>query len=337
MKTKEFKKIIKKSKSKIKRDGYKSYLSAVKTKIKNQGFRIDNVPKLSPLTEDEELTLEKKMVWVFSAPRSGSTWLGGKLLQHPENIIWYEPWIGFHLAAMAEQKQSENDEPKFERVYDENSESSSYFFSPTHKKNWMPALRKFILTRAYSESQTLSKNIIIKEPVGSQASDILMECFSNSKLIFLIRDGRDVVDSRIDMHRKNSWAGLKSINTPILRKRLIRWYSFQWNKIIERIYRAYENHNSKNRMLVKYEDLKKDPVIELKKIYDFLEIKIEEKELEKIVSTYDFKNIPDSEKGKGKFTRTAKIGGWMDNFSKEEQDLMISIMGKTLGKFGYRI
>jgi len=294
-----------------------------------------NVTKISQLTEEEENILEKKMVWIFAPPRSGTTWFGSQLLNHSSNIIWFEPWIGFHLAAMAEQKISENKEPQFERIIDANAKSDSYFFSSLHRINWLPALRKFILTRTYSEAQTLSKNIIIKEPVGAQASDILMECFPSSKLIFLLRDGRDVVDSRIDMHRKSSWANLRPLDTPQIRMRMIRWYSYQWKKIIERINKAYKNHSKDLRILVRYEDLRKNTENELQKIYKFLDIKIELDEIKKIVEKFSYENITNEQKGNGKFIRLASPGKWKENFSSEEIKLMEDVMESTLKKLGY--
>ena len=76
---------------------------------------------------------------------------------------------------------------------------------------------------------------------------------------------------------------------------------------------------------------------ELKKMYEFLGISIEDEEIQKIVAKYQFNKIPDSEKGPGKFIRIATPGAWKDHFSKEEQDLMHSIMSKTLQKWGYEI
>jgi stalled ribosome alternative rescue factor ArfA len=182
----------------------------------------------------------------------------------------------------------------------------------------------------------LEKNLVIKEPVGSHAADIIMECFPNSKLVFLQRDGRDVVASRIDMHGKNTWASLKTIN-PNQRIKSIKWYSYQWVKINERINRAYTNHNPDLRMVVRYEDLKKNTLSELRRIYHFLNIEITDNQLEEIISKHDFKKIPEKDKGQGKFYRSASPGGWKDNFEENEQDLMNSIMRKTLTQFGYSI
>ena len=68
-----------------------------------------------------------------------------------------------------------------------------------------------------------------------------------------------------------------------------------------------------------------------------MNIEINPTELSKLVEKYDFKNIPSDKKGPGKFTRSAKPGGWRENFSKEEQELMHKIMGETLEKMGYKI
>jgi len=326
-----------------------SFFSKIKKKVKNKNNEVfhfiksvnmmietKTIPKLDSLTEEQENILEKKMVWLFSPPRSGTTWIGSQLLRHPENIIWYEPWIGFHIGIVDNDKNVQQEEPQFERIYDTQSSSSSYFFSPHHKKNWQPALRKFILARAYSESQSLEKNLIIKEPVGSHSADIIMECFPNAKLIFLQRDGRDVVDSRLDMHGKETWANLKPIN-PKHRIKTIKWYSYQWVKINERIGKAFDNHNPELRLSIKYEGLKTNTLSELRRIYNFLDIEITDIQLEDIINKHDFKKISEKEKGQGKFYRSASPGDWKNNFNKEEQDLMNSIMKKTLKELNYKL
>jgi len=66
-----------------------------------------------------------------------------------------------------------------------------------------------------------------------------------------------------------------------------------------------------------------------------LQISIDDVELKKIIEKYDFKNIPSKKRGPGKFFRSAKVGGYKDNFSEKEQEIMISLMGETLKKAGY--
>ena len=270
---------------------------------------------------EEEALFEKKMVWIFGSPRSGSTWLGKQLLNHPENIFWNEPYLGVHFA-----------------IKSSHVNRNHYLFSESQKKNWLPELKKFILSCAYIHTQTRQKNLIIKEPNGSMGSGILLECFPNSKLIFLLRDGRDVVDSLIDAHRPNSWnkdLSSKILDSQIKRNVHIEKYSKTWVHLTNFVLSVYNNHNPHLRLLVKYENLRNDTFDEVKKIYNLLNIDIEDHEIEKLIEKYKFENISKSETGPGKMTRSAKPGNWEKNFSKEEKDLMKKVMGPTLRKLGY--
>jgi len=274
------------------------------------------------LTEEEEDILEKKIVWILSSPRSGTTWLAQRLLRNKSNVHWDEPLIGWHLNIHRDWHTSRDD----------------YVFSKQHKINWLPAFRKLFLARTYSQAQTLTKNILIKEPNGSKSADIFMEALPNSKLIHVLRDGRDVVDSLIDAHKPDSWQkDLKRfpLLTDNIRRNHIKKYSKDWCETLILLNNEYEKHNPDLRLFVKYEDLLIDTFTELKKIYQFLGISIEDDELRKIIKKYEFKNIPSSEKGSGKFNRSASPGKWKENFSEDEIKLMNSIMGKQLSKFNY--
>jgi len=282
---------------------------------------------LPSLTEEQESILEKRLIWVFGSARSGSTWLGVLLLSYYQNIIWSEPNLGRHLDAIGE--------PGFEKGP---VETESYFFSNRHKKSWMPLLRKLILTRAFSHAQMLDKNIIAKDPGGSGATSVIMECLPNSKLIFLLRDGRDVVDSIVDAHKEGSWAKTtKPIKSQEDMLRIIENNSKEWVSFTNNVLAAYNNQKKDLRLLVKYEDLRKNTFSELKKIYDFLDLKISDEELQKIITIYSFENIPPEKKGPGKFFRIASPGNWKNSFSSKEKELMNSIMGKTLEKMNYEI
>jgi len=104
---------------------------------------------------------------------------------------------------------------------------------------------------------------------------------------------------------------------------------------MDRIMKTFEQHDKKLRFLVKYENLRYNTLEELKKIYQFIGIEIDNGELEKIVNQYSFEKIPAELKGKNKVTRSASPGKWKENFSKEEQDLVNSIIDETLNKLGY--
>jgi hypothetical protein len=296
------------------------------------------IPTLPPLMENDENSLEQKIVWLVASPRSGTTWLGTRLLKHPKNIIWHEPLIGLHLGqlrgSMMDAVDYDNPDFKFDRVYDQQGESGEYFFSKLHKNNWIQPLRKLILARVFSQTQTIEKNVIVKDPVGCNGTDILLDALPNSKIIYLIRDGRDEVDSRIDMHSPKSWARLKILSGEN-RIKAIEYYSKIWVINNRHIYTAFNSHKNELKLLVKYENLLKNTFTELKKIYNFLNIQINDDELQSIIDLYDFNKIPSTERGPGKFNRSGQVGGWRNNFDSQEQDLMNKVMGTMLKHFGY--
>jgi len=298
-------------------------------------------PSLPSLTDEQEDVLEKKIVWLCAPPRSGTTWLGTQLMVHKENIIWHEPWLGLHLGVLrgtlVPGKDYEEKNYRFERVLDTQTDEGEYFFSEAHKNNWMPFLRKLILARTFSHTQLFTKNIIIKDPVGSNGMDIISECLPNSKILFLLRDGRDEVDSRMDMHKPDSWAKLRQFKSDQDRLDAIRYYSQLWIVNMKNIKKGFDNHNPKLKLKMKYEELINDTFINLKKIYEFINVKISDDELKKIIEINDFNNIPDSEKGSGKFNRSAKINAWKENFTEEEKAVMNTIMKNSLEEFGYQM
>lgn len=285
------------------------------------------------LTDSQEEILENKLIWILGSARSGTTWLGRDLLRHPNNILWDEPKIIQNIGQVKLSKSDNN------REFTTNPKS---FFSPMYKNVWSVHLRKLILARLFAHSQTLEKNVIIKEPIGVHDPDIVLQCLPKSKFIFLVRDGRDIVDSKIDTHFSNSWLRNKErtpreLKSQETKNKTILFYSKTWNTNMIEIKKTFDKHDPQLRTIVKYEDLLKKPFITLKKVYDFIGLSIERDELNKIIEASSFERIPESRKGPGKFYRSASPGNWKKNFSTSEQELMNSIMGKILQKFGYTV
>ena len=87
--------------------------------------------------------------------------------------------------------------------------------------------------------------------------------------------------------------------------------------------------------MVMYEDLRKNTKQELTKIFKFVGINMNDFQITEIVSKFSFENIPVEKKGAGKFARKASPGEWRNNFSKEEQDLIEKLLGKSLKELKY--
>jgi len=288
-----------------------------------------SMPKPKELSEEQENILEKNLVWVFASPRSGTSWLANELLTFQTHSM-DEPYVGHHLASIgiAQDRQE---------LIESHRKRSSYFFADFYKNTWTFYLRKLILNRIYAQFEDIDKKIIIKEPNGSMGADNIIECTPNSKIIFVLRDGRDVIDSLVDARSKKGWGtklGAKQINEGN-KTQFIERHANLWRIRTELLLSLFENHPSNLCHKVKYEDLRKNTKEELEKIYKFLEIDVPQEKLDEIVSKYSFENIPDSQKGSGKVRRSASPGKWKENFSEEEQKIMNEKMGETLKKLGY--
>ena len=282
--------------------------------------------EITELTPEQEVILEKNITWLFGTARSGTTWLALQLLQYRTKSI-SEPLLERHLSVPAGIQDL--------RFIDNPQKNPSYFFSEEYKKTWMFFLRKLILNRIFSEVQSIHKWIIIKELITWGGCEILSECLKNSKIIILLRDGRDVVDSGVEATSPGGFMTKKLGLNPKSRPAKIIEQSKIWTSATKDLLKSYDKKPKDLRYKIKYEDLRKNTLEELKKIYKFLEIDVPIDKLQKIVTNFTFENLPPEQKGPGKFARSATPGKWKDNFNDEEKKVMEEIMGPTLRMLGY--
>lgn len=284
------------------------------------------------LSSEEELTLEKNLVWIFADRRSGTTWLGQELLSYNTKFM-DEPLIGLHLGRLDPHKGG------FILTTELQKDHEDYFFSEKYKDVWKYYLRKFILNRIYSQFHDLTHKIILKEPTGSTGAKIISDCLPNSKSITILRDGRDVLDSKMDAFRKDGW-GTKKLGFPTLSKEerlsFIKTRAKQWVALIEILLKNHNERSEEVEFMIRYEELLEKTSEILKKLYQFIEIEISDEKINELVEKYSFKNIPEKDKGEGKFRRFATPGKWKENFDDDEKKVIDSIMGETLKKIDYQ-
>src|SRR5215217_1421583 len=86
------------------------------------------------------------------------------------------------------------------------------------------------------------------------------------------------------------------------------------------------------KVLIKYEDLRADTLGTIKRIYSDLEISVDEGELARSVEKHSWENIPEEEKGEGKFHRKATPGGWREDLTPEQVEIVERVAGPLLGE-----
>jgi hypothetical protein len=288
---------------------------------------------------------EDRLAWIFGSSRSGSTWLL-RMLAALDGVAGIDdPHLGHHLGVwrpISLAWATAEHPPALTTLDRVKHDKDSYFFSDRYRDVWAPALRSLIVERFDAQVRDQAAGgpgeplVVVKEP-GSHVADLLVSLFPASRLVFLLRDGRDVVDSWLAAYRKGSWA-LDEGAFPVTddgRESLVRWQSAVWAFRTDVVRRVFERHPADRRVLVRYEDLVAAPARELARICAYLAVDASADRLADVAAEFSYAAVPRSEKGDTKEIRSATPGGWRENLTSAEHDVMHEVMGPQLAELGY--
>ena len=162
------------------------------------------------------------------------------------------------------------------------------------------------------------------------------------RVVYLVRDGRDTIVSFYH-HRQG-------VGRPATMDELIQ------NSGAAKIpYGTWQNHVSAwlanpfqaPMIVIRYEDLKRDPVTELKRFCDFAGLERDTAFLKAVVETASFDKMKERESRYGihikgwqpsenhRFIRKGKVGGYTDEMSPETLKLFMSVAGDLLHQLNY--
>lgn len=317
-----------------------------------------------------DAALESKLVWIFGSPRSGSTWLLD-LLVHPlmpgagwnqselgvarregangavaEAIPINEPYIPHHLTPPLFQDQEASGDFANITINSFRHGQPDYFLADQYADVWRPHLRALVLARFGAQARRVAEAfsvrdpfVVIKEPNGSIGADFVMSLLPQSRLVFLLRDGRDVVDSIVDAQAPGGWLERpweeKSGDRAEQRLEIVKRQSTLWLARTEAVQRAYDAHPESLRLLIRYEELRHEPAALLERVDNWLGMRRGEQGRAGAIQWNDFDSYPSEAKGQGKPLRAARPGLWRENLSDAEQQAMDDIMGSKLAELGY--
>ena len=268
------------------------------------------------------------IVWIFGTGRSGSTWLGSMMEGLDGCAMWNEPLVGnlfgnFHYFRVGRRKTGRH-----------------YILGEPYKETWIGPMRDLVLGGAAARFPEVVEGgyLIVKEPNGSIGAPLLMEALPESRMIFLIRDPRDVVASSMDARSEGSWLSERREAQGRASKRdrnpnvYVRMRANSYVQQIEKTRQAYRAHGGR-KVLVRYEDLRADTLATMKRIYSELEMPVDERELARSVEKNAWENIPEEEKGEGKKRRKAKPGGWREDLTARQVEIVEDITAPLLNEF----
>jgi hypothetical protein len=275
-------------------------------------------PQITPRVE--------QLIWMLGSPRTGSTWLSKIMAELENQERWHEPYVGLLFGSFVYERLQDNDKLL---------NSPAFIMGEPYREVWLNSIKNFVLEGAKARYPELRRNqyLVIKEPNGSIGAPLLLEATPKSRLIFLIRDPRDVVASRLDAFKEGSWTQQdRSYGTQEELNEFTKRLAEDYFRMVSQVESAYETHPGK-KVTVRYEDLRQNPVDTLKTMYGTLGIEAAESQLKVAVMKHSWEQIPESEKGSGKFYRSAQPGGWRNDLSPEQIQIIENVTGPVLSKY----
>jgi hypothetical protein len=177
--------------------------------------------------------------------------------------------------------------------------------------------------------------VVIKEPHGSEGASLIFRALPRSRLLFLVRDARDVADSVLDM-----WQGETLKEGPARpsdedRLKVVSEAAQGWVTRVQSIREVFDSLPEAQRFFVRYEDLRPAPVPHLLRIFEWLGIEVASADVEAIADRLAFEKAPEEKRGPGRFLRAATPGLWRTNLREPEHAAIVSIAGDLLTELGY--
>lgn len=308
---------------------FKEGLSRSKRRISRKVYILKRSRRIPALGEAGSIGPEN-LVWIFGSARTGSTWLGAMMADLEGHAWWHEPMVGYLFGHLY-----------YERARARHKDE--HFILGGDERLWLNPVRGFVLGSANMRFPELGEDgyLVIKEPHGTLGAPLLMKALPESRMILLVRDPRDVVSSKMDAAREGSWAekaqkkrGQEKKNTSADRNpnAFVKSQAGRYVQLIELAQQAYDAHEGR-KVLVRYEDLTSDTTATMRRVYDALEIRVDDRDLARVVKKHAWENIPDRKKGSGKFYRKGSPGGWTEDLTPEQVQTVDSITAPLIDRY----
>lgn len=163
------------------------------------------------------------------------------------------------------------------------------------------------------------------------------------RVVVTVRDPRDALISEYWYVKKNAWhfehdrANAMSLNEYIdyhmnngsFRKSRLAWLS-SWLEV----------ENNIKILFIRYEDLLNQPLVEMRKVFDFYQIDMLDDELRLIVEKYSFNNRSGRSSGEEdtkSFMRKGVSGEWREVFSEEQKNAAVNGYEHIYMKLDYEL
>lgn len=262
------------------------------------------------------------IAWVTGCGRTGSTWLSEMLGEISSIRRWHEPYFGRFLKHIHERPADR--------------ERATSFFASEFDHVWMQGLRNLFHEMVAQRYPRIGEHsLIVKEVNTPELFDWILPLFRSSRMILLIRDPFDILDSYLSLQKPGSWnsefgeaeesniAGRAEHSATHISETL--WHA----------YRAFERFPDSQKLLVRYEDLLADAAPVLIACSRLVKQDISEEQARAAAEKHRFDKYEKT--GDLEFRRFGRAGSWQTsgNFTDEITEIADRILGPLRAKLGY--
>jgi hypothetical protein len=268
---------------------------------------------------------EHSVIWLFGHPRSGTTWLGRLFTDGFGLQMWNEPYLGQVFGFVTQLRR--NEPARFE--------DPTFWMSDLQRPHWRASLNVFlndVIARQAGPAKGRA-GLVIKEPNGTLHASLFAEVMPEARIVFMMRDPRDVIASLLDARKPGSWMA-ERVTAEFDRDAIVNGSIRRFLRIGEVLDELDEIAGGRC-VVVGYEALRADTIGELRRTAACIGLEWVDASVRAAVERHAYERIPDDKKGPGKFVRTARVGGWQEELTGDEQRRIQRKLGPFLAAHGY--
>lgn len=289
----------------------------------HRASKLINILREKELAADVEDSIEHRIGWIIGCGRTGSTWLAEMLGDLPGVKRWHEPYYGRLFKHL-------QDRP-------EDYQRPASFFSEKHRDIWLNGFRNLFFDTVNDRyPRMIDQALFIKEVNTPELYQWLQILFPAGKLIHLIRDPYDTLDSYLDLQKPGSWNDKFGDQSAPLRPANVRRTAKHICNTMELARVAYEAFPIEQKIQISYEQLLDDSATQLHRCCDLVSIEVSPQALTDVAEKHHFKKHQKT--GTLEFRRKGQAEVWKQspNFTNEVRQIANEILGPLRSQLGYK-